>query len=148
MVRASSTVAACPPALKARPLLALVGHHRDRPELDPLDHPPRLPLPLDDLDPVEPGLLERPQEHVLAERPGHTPGPQLGVAAGKVEPGEYRAYGYKPPGHLLADLKLRWREWRTSLGVPPTGSSPAAQQKLGLNRDITLYPKRSTSEQD
>lgn len=63
---------------------------------------------------------------------------------GKVEPGKYRAYGYKPPGHLWADLKLKWREFRMGLGVPPAGSSPAKQQELGLNRDATLLPKEST----
>jgi hypothetical protein len=64
-------------------------------------------------------------------------------AKGKVEPGQYRAYGYQPPSHAWADLKLKWRELRIGLGVPPKGSSPAEQQKLGLNRDATLSPKGS-----
>src|SRR5262245_5160331 len=62
---------------------------------------------------------------------------------GKVEPGQNRAYGYKPPGHAWADLKLKWREVRLGLGIPPKGSSPAKQQELGLNRDATLSPKGS-----
>jgi hypothetical protein len=66
---------------------------------------------------------------------------------GKVQPGRYRAYGYRPPRHALADLKLKWREWRLSLGMPPGGSSPARQQELGLNRDATLTPKASAAEQ-
>jgi multimeric flavodoxin WrbA len=66
---------------------------------------------------------------------------------GKVPPGEYRAYGHRRPGHGWADLKLKWREWRLGLGVPPAGSSPARQQELGLNRDATLHPERSTREQ-
>src|SRR5262249_52762937 len=57
------------------------------------------------------------------------------AAKGKVPPGQYRAYGHERPGHVWADLKLKWREWRLRLGVPPAGSSPARQQELGLNRD-------------
>jgi hypothetical protein len=62
---------------------------------------------------------------------------------GKVKAGKYRAYGYKAPTHRLADMKLKWRELRMSLGIPRAGSSPAAQQKLGLNRDATLRPRES-----
>jgi hypothetical protein len=62
---------------------------------------------------------------------------------GKVEPGRNRAYGYEPPAHRLADLKLKWRELRMQVGRPPAGSSPAQQQDLGLNRDATLSPKKS-----
>src|SRR5262245_27780041 len=69
------------------------------------------------------------------------------AAKGKVEPGRDRAYGYRPPGHRWNDLKLKWREIRLGLGVPPAGSSPARQQQLGLNRDATLSPKKSTTEQ-
>ena len=63
-------------------------------------------------------------------------------AKGKVEPGRWRAYGYRAPSHRWADVKLKWRELRMGVGVPPAGSSPAAQQALGLNRDATLRPKR------
>jgi hypothetical protein len=65
---------------------------------------------------------------------------------GKVEPGEYRAYGYEAPGHRLADAKLKLREMRLKMGLPPAGSSPAAQQRLGLNRDATLSPKKGEGE--
>jgi hypothetical protein len=65
---------------------------------------------------------------------------------GKVPPGKYRAFGYRPPSHRWADTKLKWRELRLSLGVPPADSSPARQQRLGLNQDATLFPKRSTAE--
>jgi hypothetical protein len=34
---------------------------------------------------------------------------------GKVTPGQYRAYGYKPPSHLVADLKTKWRGLRMAL---------------------------------
>jgi len=60
---------------------------------------------------------------------------------GKVQPGKCRAYGYKAPSHRWADLKLKWRELRMRLGVPPAGSSPAKQQELGLNQDATLSPE-------
>jgi multimeric flavodoxin WrbA len=65
---------------------------------------------------------------------------------GQVPPGEFRAFGYKAPGHRWADLKLKWREWRMSLGVPPASSSPAKQQELNLNRDATRHPERSARE--
>ncbi|MGI8525487.1 MAG: NAD(P)H-dependent oxidoreductase [Pseudolabrys sp.] len=60
---------------------------------------------------------------------------------GKVEPGRYRAYGYKPHGHRLADWKLKWRGLRMRAGLAPAASSPRAQQELGLNRDATFDPK-------
>jgi hypothetical protein len=65
---------------------------------------------------------------------------------GKVEPGLYRAYGYRAPGHRWAEVKLKWRELRMGLGVPPAGSSPAVQQALNLNRDVTLHPKQGEGE--
>jgi len=65
---------------------------------------------------------------------------------GKVEPGQYRAYGYEAPSHRWANLKLKWRELRMGVGIPPSGSSPAEQQELGLNRDVTLHPKKSEGE--
>ena len=54
---------------------------------------------------------------------------------GKVEPGKYRAFGDQPPRHRWADAKLKWREWRIRAHVPPRGSSPAEQQKMGLDDD-------------
>jgi hypothetical protein len=68
------------------------------------------------------------------------------AAKGKVEPGPYRAYGHRRPGHRWADVNLKWREWRLGLGIPPAGSSPARQQELGLNRDATLSPKKSAAD--
>lgn len=65
------------------------------------------------------------------------------AAKGKVEPGQHRAFGKKAPGHLLADLKLKWRELRLSVGKGSAGSSPAEQDRLGLNRDATLRHKQS-----
>jgi hypothetical protein len=57
------------------------------------------------------------------------------ASKGKVEPGRYRAYGYRVPGHRWADLKLKWRELRIRAGAPPADSSPAEQQRRGLSRD-------------
>ena len=65
---------------------------------------------------------------------------------GKVEPGKYRAFGYKAPGHFLRDIKLAVRDVRMRLGHPPEGSSPEEQQKLGLNQDVTRSPSKGEGE--
>ena len=65
---------------------------------------------------------------------------------GKVPPGRFRAFGYEAPGHLLEDVKLAWREARIRVGLPRKDSSPAVQQEEGLNRDVTLTPKKSTAK--
>lgn len=65
---------------------------------------------------------------------------------GKVEPNEFRAYGYEAPGHLWRDIKLQWREKRIALGFPPKDSSPAKQKELGINVDETLTPRESEGE--
>lgn len=65
---------------------------------------------------------------------------------GKVEPSEYRAYGYEPPSHLWRDIKLQWREKRIALGFPPKDSSPAKQKELGINVDETLRPGKGEGE--
>jgi NADPH-dependent FMN reductase len=65
---------------------------------------------------------------------------------GKVEPGKYRAFGYKPPGHFFRDVKLAWRDVRMRSGHPPEGSSPEKQQKRDLNRDVTSDPAKSEGE--
>jgi hypothetical protein len=65
---------------------------------------------------------------------------------GKVEPGRYRAYGYRAPSHRWSGIKLKWRELRIGLGFPPGDSSPAKQQELDLNRDATLDPKQGEGE--
>ena len=68
------------------------------------------------------------------------------AAKGKIEPGKYRAYGYKPPGHFLADVRLAWRDIRMRFGSPRLHSSPAKQQRLGFNLDVTKDPKKSEGE--
>lgn len=65
---------------------------------------------------------------------------------GKIEPGRWRAFGYEPPGHKLADLRLKWRELRLRVGRAPEGSSPAKQEELGLERDAEWHAKRSEGE--
>jgi hypothetical protein len=65
---------------------------------------------------------------------------------GQVPPGQYRAYGYEPPGHRWADLKLKWRDLRVATGHPPAATSPAAQQEMGLNQDATLRPRKGEGE--
>ena len=91
-------------------------------------------------DPVEQAIVE---EALANQADGYRMITAFVRRKGKVEPGQYRAYGYQPPSHAWADIKLKWREFRLGLGVPPRGSSPAEQQKLGLNRDATLSPKAS-----
>jgi multimeric flavodoxin WrbA len=68
------------------------------------------------------------------------------AAKGKVQPNKYRAFGYKPPAHFVADVRLAWRDIRMRFGSPRTLSSPAKQQRLGLNRDVTKYPKQGEGE--
>ena len=67
-------------------------------------------------------------------------------AKGKVEPGKWRAFGYKPPGHRWADAKLAWRDLRMRVGQAPKGSSPAVQDDLGLNQDAVLSRHKSEGE--
>lgn len=65
---------------------------------------------------------------------------------GKVEPGRWRAVGYEAPAHRWADAKLKWRGVRMGLGMAPSGSSPAEQERLGLNNDATLSTTKSEGE--
>jgi len=67
-------------------------------------------------------------------------------AKGKVRPGRYRAYGYQPPKHRWADVKLAWRDTRMRLGIAPRGSSPREQERLGLTDDARLRPKQPEGE--
>ncbi len=64
-------------------------------------------------------------------------------AKGKVPAGRYRAFGYPPPPHRMADLRLKWRDLRMRMGRSPEGSSPQVQQDLGLNQDATWKPGES-----
>jgi len=65
---------------------------------------------------------------------------------GKVEPGKFRAFGHKAPGHHWADVKLKWRSLRMSLGVAPEESSPAIQEASHINQDATLHPTKGEME--
>jgi hypothetical protein len=65
---------------------------------------------------------------------------------GKVEPGRYRAFGYRAPSHRWADVRLKWRELRMQFRIPRRGSSPHAQQRLGLNRETTGRPRESEGQ--
>ncbi|MCI0332889.1 MAG: NAD(P)H-dependent oxidoreductase [Planctomycetes bacterium] len=67
-------------------------------------------------------------------------------AKGRVTPGKYRAFGYKPPSHRWADMKLKWRELRMRIGHAPRGSSPADQEAHGLNQDASLFPAKGEGE--
>ena len=61
---------------------------------------------------------------------------------GKVEPGRWRACGYEPPGHRLADAKLAVQSWRMRLGHARGGSSPRVQDEFGLNDDAVIRTKK------
>ncbi len=66
---------------------------------------------------------------------------------GKVEPGKWRAYGYKPPAATLDKLKGGWRHFKLMLNLPPEGSSSAAQQAKNLEGEpFTLDYKKSEGE--
>jgi hypothetical protein len=65
---------------------------------------------------------------------------------GKIEPGKYRAYGYRAPAHFIKDLRLGWRYIMMMIGKPPRNSSPYYQQKLKLNKDVTLHTKKGEGE--
>src|SRR6516164_5886610 len=63
----------------ARAFFAFVGRNGHAAELDAFDSAPRFFLPLKDRDSVEAGLFERLKEQVLAECPGNTAAPELGI---------------------------------------------------------------------
>ncbi len=65
---------------------------------------------------------------------------------GRVEPGEYRAYGHEAPGHGWADAKLKWRTIRMKLAIAPAGSSPERQDDLDLNRDASVHATKSEGQ--
>lgn len=65
---------------------------------------------------------------------------------GKVIPGKFRAYGYEPPGHFFEEVRLGWKEFKMRIGKPEEGTSPQKQQDAGLNKDVTLDPKKSEGE--
>ena len=65
---------------------------------------------------------------------------------GKVKPGKYRAFGYSPPSHRWAEIKLWWRDRSMRIGHAPEDSSPREQQNLGLNHDAVLSAKTGEGE--
>jgi multimeric flavodoxin WrbA len=65
---------------------------------------------------------------------------------GKVLPGKWRAYNYKPPTNLLKEAKTGIRSWMLRFGMTPENSSPQKQRELGLNKDTTLHPKKSEGD--
>ena len=65
------------------------------------------------------------------------------TAKGKVSPGKYRAYGYKPPPHLWNEIKSGIRAFKLRFGKAPEKSSPQKQAALNLNRNTTFNPKKT-----
>ena len=64
----------------------------------------------------------------------------------KVEPGKYRAHGYKAPSHLWASVKDGIRYFEMMVGKAPKGSSPKIQDDMGLNKDATWHTKKGEGE--
>jgi len=65
---------------------------------------------------------------------------------GKVLPGKWRAYDYKPPTNLWKEAKTGIRSWMLRFGITPENSSPEKQKEMGLNKDTTLHPKKSEGD--
>jgi len=65
---------------------------------------------------------------------------------GKVTPGKYRAYGFKQPSHLWANVKDGINYFKMMAGKAPEGSSPDQQEEQGLNKDATWHPKKGEGE--
>lgn len=66
---------------------------------------------------------------------------------GKVQPGRFRAFGFKRPSHRWNEIKLWWRDKAMRAGHAPQGSSPRVQQDQGLNQDAVTSPKKGEGEQ-
>ena len=62
---------------------------------------------------------------------------------GKVTPGKYRAFGYKPPAHLWNEIKTGIRAFKLRFGKAPADSSPQKQAALNLNRNTTFHPEKT-----
>ena len=65
---------------------------------------------------------------------------------GKVPPNKYRAFGFKPPKHIWANVQDGIRYFEMMIGKAPKGSSPQVQDELDLNKDATLYTKKGEGE--
>ncbi|MEO6221256.1 MAG: NAD(P)H-dependent oxidoreductase [Ginsengibacter sp.] len=67
-------------------------------------------------------------------------------AKDKVAPGKWRAFGFKKPFNIIKEIKTGIRSWKLRFGKAPKYSSPWAQEKLSLNKDVTLHPKKGEGE--
>ncbi len=67
-------------------------------------------------------------------------------AKDKVQPGRWRAFGYKPPTNLWKEAKTGIRSWMLRFGITPKDSSVRIQKEEDLNKDTTLHPKKSEGE--
>jgi hypothetical protein len=64
------------------------------------------------------------------------------ASKGKVEPGEFRAYGFKAPSHFWGNISDGIRYVRMMTGNAPKNSSPRIQDEKGLNKDATWQTKK------
>ena len=67
-------------------------------------------------------------------------------AKGKVNPGKFRAYGFKAKINRWHEFLSGLRALKLRYGHPPKNSSPLTQMKLGLNKNITHHPKTTEGE--
>lgn len=65
---------------------------------------------------------------------------------GKVPSGKYRAYGFKAPKHIWANVEDGIRYFRMMVGKAPKGSSPHIQEEMDLNKDATRHTKKGEGE--
>ena len=65
---------------------------------------------------------------------------------GKVHHNKYRAFGYKAPGHMWANVKDGIRYFKMMTGNAPEGSSPQIQEDLHLNQDAIWHTKKGEGE--
>jgi multimeric flavodoxin WrbA len=65
---------------------------------------------------------------------------------GKVQSNKYRAYGYKPPRHIWANVKDGIRYFKMMTGKASKDSSPKIQKDLGLNKDATWHTKKGEGD--
>ena len=65
---------------------------------------------------------------------------------GKVPPNKYRAFGFKPPSHIWANVEDGIRYFKMMVGKPPKGSSPQVQEEMDLNKDTTWHTKKGEGE--
>ena len=63
-----------------------------------------------------------------------------------MNPNKYRAFGFKAPSHIWANVEDGIRYFRMMVGKSPKGSSPQIQEDLDLSKDATWHTQRGEGE--